>query len=465
MPNALAYLASYLIEKKHEVNVIDAFGEEPKKARLKDGFFFQGIEPREVYNLIDKDTELICFYAGMIWNHEANVELIRYLRKKFPKKKFVVLENVNQVTAYSLAKVKDVFFKLGIDYIFTGDLENSFDNFINNKKKGVISKNDKSVNRNDEFIIDLDKLPMPAWDFFPIHNYWNLGYSHAPLSSKRYLSILTSRGCPFNCNFCVCPDTSNNRWRFRSAKDVVDEIEYYHKKMGVKEFHFIDLNPSVKKERMKQIADEINKRDLKIYWKLGQGTKVETLNKETIKAMAKSGCNYISFSPESGSKDVLKNMNKYFDHDYALEMLREMQKNKITTQSCFILGYPGETKEDLKKTEEYIQKITKLGGDEVALFIMTPIPGSAVFSKYYKGYKRLDQLTFSPKWRKEYKELSRVRFRLYMKFFFWQMIYHPGKFFGKGFSFITGRFKTKIEMTIFRTLKVYWYFIKTRLFG
>ena len=72
---------------------------------------------------------------------------------------------------------------------------------------------------------DLDSLPFPAWDLFPLENYWKLGYAHAPFTTRRYLALLTSRGCPFDCGFCITPEVSSRRWTARSAENVADEIQ------------------------------------------------------------------------------------------------------------------------------------------------------------------------------------------------------------------------------------------------
>ena len=85
-------------------------------------------------------------------------------------------------------------------------------------------------------INDLDSLPIPAWELFPLHNYWKLKYAHGPLSANRYLPMLTSRGCPYACRFCVIPKTNNLKWRARSATHVVDEMEHWFKKLGIREF-------------------------------------------------------------------------------------------------------------------------------------------------------------------------------------------------------------------------------------
>ena len=126
--------------------------------------------------------------------------------------------------------------------------------------------------------------------------YWSAGYSHAPVKkNKKFLPIISSRGCPYRCKFCVSP-TLNPIWRKRSASNVVNEMEYFNKKMGVTDFHISDLDPTVNEKRIINIAEEIIKRKLKIEWKLSQGTKVETIkNLSSLEIMKESGLSFFSF--------------------------------------------------------------------------------------------------------------------------------------------------------------------------
>jgi len=231
-------------------------------------------------------------------------------------------------------------------------------------------------------------------------------------------------------------------------------MEHWIKILGVSEFHIEDLNPTIRKERMIEISKEIISRNLKVSFKFGAGTKIETMDEESIEWMAKAGLTYLSCSPESGSPAILKAMDKPFDHERALQLIKHLHKHGVTTQACFVLGYLNETDYDRKLTRNYAKRLVKAGIDEIALFIMTPIPGTYTFDKVEKGYDNYSQLTFSPKWRKEFKKLSSFRVNLYMSFLFWKMLYNPLKLFKQPVSFLTGRFNTKMEMTTYRWLKV-----------
>ena len=247
------------------------------------------------------------------------------------------------------------------------------------------------------------------------------------------------------------------KWRPRSPKNVVDEIEEGVNKFNVREYHLEDLNPTIKKKRIKEISKEIIRRKLKIRWKIASGTKAETLDEDTIRWMALSGCSYISISPESGSSRIMKLIRKPFPYDRVLELVGEMHRNKITTQACFVLGYPGENKEDLYDTKRYIKRLVKSGISEIALFILTTVPGSVV----YRDNKELQppnpsDMTFSPKWRNDFEEYRRIRTNLYFYFFLCRFRYFPLEVILQPLRIIRKSFRTKMEMTIYRLTKVWW---------
>jgi len=318
----------------------------------------------------------------------------------------------------------------------------------------LIYKDNKKIiiNKPSSQKIEINKLPFPAWNLFPIKNYWKLGYAHVPYK-KSYMPLLTSRGCPYACEFCIIPFTNKRIWRARNPENILSEIKNYINKYNVNEFHIEDLNPTLDKKRIKELCELIISSKLKIIFKFASGIKLETIDEETLELLYKAGCRYISFSPESGSKKVLKLMKKPFDHNNGLSMTKKMKKLGITSQACFVLGFPGETNKDLKLTRKYALELTRLGVDEIAFFIMTPIPGSKPYECSQLTKNQLSNLTFSPKWRKEYKKLNKFRIKTYLLFLILKLIYHPIKTISIPFNIITKRFKTKIEMTTYRVGK------------
>jgi anaerobic magnesium-protoporphyrin IX monomethyl ester cyclase len=461
MPIGLASTVAAVRERKNLIQVIDAFGLAPKKMTVKDKFLRLGLSFEEIYDLFPESVDLICIFANQIINHEAIIDLIKYLKQRIDTK-ILILENTQAVTAYSLKFVATEFFNAGADIILCGEAEVRLPLIIKNLNEnknlndidGIITKSFR--NNVTNVIENLDNLPFPAWDLFPLENYWKIKYAHGPFTSKKYLPILTSRGCPYPCKFCVVPTTNLQKWRARSPNNVVNEIEYFNKTYGVNEFHLEDLDSTVRDTRTKELCLEIINRKIKINWKIVAGTKVETIKSmETLELMKDSGCSYISISPESGSKRVLKLMKKPFNIDHAVKIISKMNYLGIKSQACFVLGYPGEDDSDLKQTGTLIKTLTKKGLDEIAIFIITPVPGSSIYFDFKDLSKiNLSMLNFTPIWRKDYNKLAKYRLKFYCNFLFYKFIFHPFKVFVQIRNFFLCKFETKMEMVPYKALKL-----------
>jgi len=460
MPITLAYAISNFKKANIKTKLIDLYGRNPTKCSKENNHLIFGEKVEDIDENEFENADCIFINANQVGNHISILNIIKFLKNKYKEIPISILENSQAVTAYSLSKIKDEFLKLGCDFILIGDLENvtvklykNLNNFEYLKTlNGIITKS--FCNDKIDFVSDLNDLPFPAWEDFPLENYWKLGYSHGPLSDKKYLPMLSSRGCPYPCNFCVVPKTNERKWRSRSPENVVKELEYFKDKLGVTEFHFEDLNPTVNDKRTKELCNLLIEKNLKISWKMVAGTKVESIKDlETVKLLKKSGCNYISISPESGSKDLMKEINKPFNYEHAIKIIKEMKKNKIFSQACFVIGYPGEKKIDLKKTKNMIFNLTKIGIDEIAIFIITPVPGSKIYENF-EGFETLSNLTFSPIWRNDYKSLNRIRLQMYSIFLITKFIFHPIRVFKQALNFFNKSFNTKMEMVPYKVLKL-----------
>lgn len=463
MPIGLASIAAQL--KKHDIKtvVIDAFGQSPNRIVVEGEFAWRGISAEEVKRQVPEDADAVVVYAINLTYYSAIQRIIKALESGPP---VILVENTQAVTSFNLEVEAERFVKMGVSCVVVGEGEKALPALLEAIKAGLTPKGVPGIVWKDAFgniqrepssppIKNLDALSFPDWSQFPLANYWGLKYAHGPMEGN-YLPLLSSRGCPYGCRFCVIPSSNLRKWRPRSAKNVVDEMEHHQRAYGVSEFHFEDLNPTVSDKRTKEICREIIDRGLKVIFKFAAGTKVETIKgEETVVLLAKAGCNYISISPESGSDRLLKAMDKPFDWEHAARMVRAMNRHCIYMQACFIVGFPGETDEDLTLTERRIMQFTRLGVDEIAVFIVTPVPGSAIFADF-SGYTSLSELTFSPSWRTDYDKLNSFRISLYRKFLINKLLFHPLRILRQPFNFLHRSYKTKMEMVPYKAMHVKW---------
>lgn len=460
MPIGLSYILGYFKSKNVNYDLIDLFGNNPDNSQIYDKFMLLGDNPKTVASNLNKDIKIVFIFANHLINHISLSKVVESIRSLNARVKICVIENTQAVTAYAIKPIKNELFELGIDFIISGYGEKSAyelymkvlgNNSINKDEiSGLITKKHETKNTFDE---NLDDLPFPDWSKFNLDSYWNLKHAHGPLSSKKYLPILTSRGCPYPCKFCVVPYTNDRKWNSRSAENVIQEIKFLKDTFGVSEFHLEDLNPTVNDRRTKEICNKIIDEKMKITWKIVAGTKVESIrDEETIRLMSLAGCKYISISPETGSPRLLELIDKPFRIDHAIKVIGYMNKYKIKSQACFVIGFPGENDDDLLKTQNLIKKITKIGIDEIAVFIISPVPGSKIFDKL-SGYSQLSELNFTPTWREDYSKLARIRLKFYSIFLIYKILFHPVKILIQVKNFFTNNFETKMEMVPYKAIK------------
>lgn len=449
LPVGTPYLAAYLRLHNHDITIIDAFGEKPDQTTCyKDKYSVRGLTLSEILQKISPDVNLIAISVHSGETYSLSLELIRMIKENF---------SVPLVVGGAFPTIKyEEYILAGVDYVVLSEGEHTLLQLVESLN-GTTSIQDidgiayaGGINPKSRFIEDLDTLPFPAIDLLPLNNYWNLGYAHGPVSGK-YIFLITSRGCPFNCNFCAAPAIWQKKWRTRTPKNVVDEIEFHYQKYGIKDFHIQDDNMTFNRERVVEICKEILKRNLNVTWKLAAGMKVETVDETTLEWMKNAGCNYISISPETGSKNVLKLMNKPFNFEYARRIVKKANSLGIKVQACFVLGFPGETNDDLKMTKQYMRTLTKEGLDEIGLFIMTPLPGASSYDQF--EYQEYEDLTFSPTWRLDYPKLEKIRKELYIDFFLIKFMHHPLKMMKSLYNILTHKFEIKMEMTFYRIMR------------
>jgi radical SAM superfamily enzyme YgiQ (UPF0313 family) len=248
-------------------------------------------------------------------------------------------------------------------------------------KKGKVYRNpDRPL------IADLDSLPFPAWHLMPPSLYRVVPIL-SPNKGDLVAPVVTSRGCPYQCTFCASNITWRNRFRKRSPKNIVDEIELLVKKFGVKEVHLTDDNFTMIKNHAMAVCDEFIKRKINIFWQCPNGVRIDSLDLPLLEKMKQAGCYSVGLGIESGSPKILKKVKKSLDLKLVEEKLRLLKKVGIRAYGFFILGLPGETRKTIRETIDFAKNNPF---DRVWFNILTPYPGSEIFDEYLKQ----QELTF-----------------------------------------------------------------------
>jgi radical SAM superfamily enzyme YgiQ (UPF0313 family) len=188
--------------------------------------------------------------------------------------------------------------------------------------------------------------------------------------------LTTSRGCVFWCNFCTAVRMFGRRYRMRTPKNVVDEIEHLTKTFGAKHFAFYDDAFTVDQSRAKEICDEIVSRKLKIRWNCE--TRVDMVTKELLRTMKEAGCSDVWFGVEAGSQNTLNAMDKGIKIEQTENAFKWAREVGVMTVANVILGFPTETRETARETVKFVEK---LNPSDVGYFIATPYPGTPMYEQ------------------------------------------------------------------------------------
>ena len=221
------------------------------------------------------------------------------------------------------------------------------------------------------YIENLDELPFPARHFWPIECLQRYG--------TVVFDVLTSRGCSYWCSFCSEVRVSGRKYRVRSSKNVVDELEFLKNTYGAEYFSFVDATFTVDQDRTAELCEEIINRKLKIRWVAG--TRVDMVTKELLRTMKEAGCFAVWFGVESGSQNVLDAMRKGITPAQTIKAFKWAKEVGLMTVANVVLGFPGETKETIWETIKFIDRIKP---SDVGYYIATPYPGTPLYEQVVK---------------------------------------------------------------------------------
>ncbi len=400
-PLSLAYLASY-IKKVFSVNIIDGAAED--------------LSNEEIVKKIEKEKpKFIGIYVTSFSLNQVK-DLISKIKAS---SKAIIILGGPHLTYYP-----DSLRELNADFGIKGEGERPFFELLSklSKKediteiKGLVFFKNKKIISNpiDKTQLDLNKLPFPDRKELPNNKYFS------PLHSGKVTTMITSKGCVFDCIFCALPNKRS--YRERSPENVVEEI----KEIVSQKFDYIEIQDdlfTLNRARIKKICELIIKNKLKIEW--GCETRADMVDYALLRLMRKAGCTNIKFGIESGTERVRNEIiGKRLSNMAILKAFEGAKKVEMMTIAYFMIGLPTETYEEIKET---IKFAINMDPDYAEFHIPLPIPGSRLYELALKE-KKID----SKVWKKaaadnkigmycsnkiDMNELVNIRKKAYLKFY------------------------------------------------
>jgi len=246
-----------------------------------------------------------------------------------------------------------------------------------NSADGITYRHQGQIVQNPDrpYIQNLDDLPFPAYKHFPLDKYRLFG--------KLFFPVITSRGCPFQCNFCTTSRILGKQYRARSPKNIGHELELLKREYNADSFTFYDDTLTLDKKRLFDICDEIKIRKINIPWDCQ--TRVDQISEEMLEKMKATNCQQVFFGAESGCQTVLNAVNKRTTVEQNEAAIKMAKKAGLFVAISIIIGYPGETAEMRKETFDFLKRAEP---DDVYLCIATPYPGTELRKEVERlGYK------------------------------------------------------------------------------
>ena len=269
------------------------------------------------------------------------------------------------------------------------------------------------------FIADLNDMPIPMHELLPLQSY------RMPLIKGAFTFIVTSRGCPAGCTYCIKHVSYQYSTRIRSPKLILEEL-WYLKKLGIHNIHMYADLFTVNRDQVIELCRLMIEEKIGIKWTCN--SRVDFVDEEMLALMGKAGCRLISWGIESANEQILKHARKGATADKAERALRWSKKAGIMNWGYFIIGLPGETEKTIRETIDFAKNLPL----DIALFhVAAPYPGTPFFfevveNNWFRPGTRWEQVDMDKGTVLDYPNLSAERLLYWQKRAFREWAFRPG---------------------------------------
>jgi len=379
-PLGTIYAASYLRKHNYTVSLFDT-------CLISN--------PKEIYPILKSQLPKLFVIYDDCFNYLTKMCLTKMREAAFEMIQIAKTHDCMVIVCSSDATdhYKD-YLEVGADFVIQGEGEMTLKELSNALLKnetysnilGIVYKKDGKIILNPKrpVLKELDTLPLPAWDLIDIDAYKSVWASG---NNEFTLNMVTTRGCPFKCNWCAKP-IYGNRYNSHSVEYIINHISYLQDKFGITKFWMCDDIFGLKPNWVQEFNKKLKEKSLKISYYIQ--SRVDLLLKEdTIDALAESGLKEVWLGAESGSQKILDAMDKGTTVEQIYQASKFLKEKNIKVAFFIQFGYLGETKEDIDST---IQMIKELQPDNLGISVSYPLPGT----KFYEKVK--DDLKLKANW-------------------------------------------------------------------
>lgn len=269
------------------------------------------------------------------------------------------------------------------------------------------------------FVADLNDMPIPMHELLPLHAY------RMPLIKGMFTFIVTSRGCPAGCTYCIKHVSYQYSTRIRSPELILEEL-WYLKRLGIHNIHMYADLFTVNRDQVVALCKLMIETNIGIKWTCN--SRVDFVDEEMLALMGKAGCRLISWGIESANEQILKHARKGATADKAERALRWAKKAGIMNWGYFIIGLPGESEKSIRETIEFAKKLPL----DIALFhVAAPYPGTPFFfevveNNWFRAGTRWEQVDMDKGTVLDYPNLPAERLLYWQKRAFREWAFRPG---------------------------------------
>jgi magnesium-protoporphyrin IX monomethyl ester (oxidative) cyclase len=393
-PLGLVSLATYLrqvLRDEIHISILDLYAMGAEAPKQQGDLYVKGVHDKTVIHkeLKKNQPDLIgigCCFSGYF--AEA-VEVAEMAKELYPSVPIVI------GGAHATLEAQSILHEYScIDYIVCHEGEITLEHLVRALRgemslaavDGLCFRNAENtvvMNPHREFIEDLDRLPIPDRAFIDMEHYMRTNHKQFNFSRKKPIAtIMTSRGCPYQCVFCCSKNLWRRRWRPRSIDNVVKEIEMLVSDYGIREFCILDDQFILKKDRIYAFCDYFIDRNLDIAFSNIAGLSIWLVDDEQLLVkMRQAGFYKLTMPVESGNAETIKFIRKNVDLDQVSRLVRKANTLGYWTGAFFIIGFPYETREQIMETVAFAYS-SQL--DFAHFFVAQPYLGTELYDIYHK---------------------------------------------------------------------------------